>query len=100
MTDRESLRQRIILMDVETNKREKEFAKIRNKKAEAEKLAEIASVGVTRKRELEKEKLTKINITRQMVKDEQTHLKNHLQRSIIQSHSNEKLRTDRMEQVY
>ena len=57
-------------MDVETNKREKEFAIIRSKKAEAEKLAEIASVGVTRRRELEKEKLTKINITRQKIKDE------------------------------
>ena len=48
----------------------------------------MAAMGITRSRDFEKERLANININKQKIIDEQTHLRQHMQREITKSASN------------
>ena len=58
------------------------------KVVEQEKKVAMAAMGITRSRDFEKERLANININRQKIIDEQTHLRQHMQREITKSASN------------
>ena len=69
------------------------------KVVEQEKKVAMAAMGITRSRDFEKERLANININKQKIIDEQTHLRQHMQREITKSASNAALKNDLMKQI-
>ena len=62
------------------------------KKEEQEKKEALAAMHITHSRDIEKTKLTQINLVKQRVKEEQLHLQNHLRREITKTHSTQQLK--------
>ena len=80
--DMRGLEQRIKLDDRQDNQRVRETLDRQQIGVEQDKKVALAAMGITRSRDLEKDKLTIINVNRQKVKDEQTHLRAHMTREI------------------
>ena len=76
--DRENLKQRIAIQERQHEARIKEKTDMQKRNQEYEKKVALAAMGITRSRDLEKDKLTLININKQKQRDEQKHLKQHL----------------------
>ena len=97
--DRENLKQRIAIQERQHEARIKEKTDMQKRNQEYEKKVALAAMGITRSRDLEKDKLTLININKQKQRDEQKHLKQHLQKEILKTQSSQALKNDLMRQM-
>ena len=71
----------------------------KKKNEEFEKKVALAARGITRNREIEKEKLTQINLIKQKQKEEHLHLQNSLKKELHKNKSTQLLKTELMQQM-
>ena len=97
--DKTSLEQGIKIQEAQMQRRVQEKIDMQRKNADYEKKVALAAMGITRSRDVEKDKLTMLNINRQKLKDEHTHLQNHLKKEIIKTQSTQQLKDDLFKQM-